>query len=205
MLRLDETVTNEGEEPVHIVWLEHIAIGPPFLSDKCRLFVPEDATVLSHPVDTSPTSKLKAGFKGRWPMVDAKAGGQIDFRRLPPKEDRSLDMAYFTDMKQGWYALANQETGVGWAVSFPVDVFKYLWYWRNLGGGWGYPWYGRSYNVGLEPCTSFHNGGLNQAMDNGTALKIDAGAGVKATIHAGAFEVTGDVKSVTPDGKVEQT
>ena len=100
MLQVDETVANEGEEPVHIVWLEHIAIGPPFLSERCRLFVPTDASVLSHPVDTAPTSKLAPGFEGPWPMVDAKNGGQLDFRTIPTKEDRSLDMAYFTGMKQ---------------------------------------------------------------------------------------------------------
>lgn len=205
MLRLDESVTNEGEEPVNVVWLEHIAIGPPFLDDQCRLFIPQEATVLSHPEDTAPTSKLKPGFRGNWPMVDGKDGAQIDFRAIPPKEDRSLDMAYFTDMKHGWYALSNRRSGVGWGVSFPSNVFKYLWYWRNLGGGWGYPWYGRSYNVGLEPCTSFHNGGLKQAIDNGTALQIGAGDRVDVTINAGAFKATGDVLSVTADGKVEQS
>ena len=133
-----------------MVWLEHIAIGPPFLSDKCRLYVPE-CRVFTHSEAFVDTQKLPLGWEGEWPMVPSVNGGEIDFREIPPKEDRSLDMAYMTDMPEGWYAVHNKETSVGFAVSFPTEIFKYLWYWRNLGGGWGYPWYGRCYNVGLEP------------------------------------------------------
>ena len=187
-LTVDESVTNEAEEPAECVWLEHIAIGAPLLSADARLYLPP-CKVINHPIDVAPTSKLKNGR-------------DIDFSRIPPKSDRSLDMAYFTDMDEGWYALTNEKLGVGFAVSFPSKVFKYLWYWRNLGGGWGYPWYGRCYNVGLEPCTSFHNGGLKQAMENGTALKFRAGETVRATIRAVAYTGVRPVRQVTPQGTV---
>jgi hypothetical protein len=202
MLRLDEIVTNEGEERQDCVWLEHIAIGPPFLSDRCRLFVP-DCKVLSHPDDVAPTSKLAPGHSGPWPNVPLKGSGTTDLSRVPAKDDRSLDMAYMTGMKEGWYALLNEETDVGWAVAYPVEVFKYLWFWRNFGGGLGYPWYGRCYNLGLEPCTSFHNGGLQQARDNGTARHFMAGESAHATIYAGPFTGSGTVRRVRPDGAVE--
>ena len=96
-LKLSKTAINEGEEDVEIVWLEHIAIGPPFLSDKCRLYVP-DCTVLTHPEEFVDTQKLALGWEGDWPMVPSVDGGEIDFREMPPKEDRSLDMAYMTGM-----------------------------------------------------------------------------------------------------------
>lgn len=201
-LSVDESVTNEGEEDLEIVWLEHIAIGPPIMSDNSRLFVPE-SDLLSHPEDIDPNSKLEPGFSGKWPNMNAKDGSVLDFTIIPPKEDRSLDMAYMTGMDEGWYALLNEETNIGWAVSYPVDVFKYLWYWRNFGGGYGYPWYGRCYNAGLEPCTSFHNGGLKQAQENGTAFKINAGQTTSVKITAGPFEGSGEVKRVTPSGEVE--
>ena len=99
--------------------------------------------------------------------------------------------------------MLNEETNVGWAVSYPAEVFKYLWYWRNLGGGWGYPWYGRCYNVGLEPCTSMHNGGLEQAQENGSAREFGAGETVRVSITAGAFTGTGAVNRVSPEGQVQ--
>ena len=203
-LKLSKTVINEGEESIDIVWLEHIAIGPPFLSDKCRLYVP-DCHILTHPEDFVETQKLALGADTIWPMAASRDGGEIDFRKMPSKDDRSLDMAYLTGMESGWYALHNKETKIGFAVSFPSDVFKYLWYWRNLGGGWGYPWYGRCYNVGLEPCTSWHNGGLKQAIKNGSAKSLDAGEHLTVDITATAFSGHGDVSQVSSDGVVTIT
>jgi hypothetical protein len=201
MLQLDETLTNEGGEPQDAVWLEHIAVGPPFLSGDTRLYVPQ-CTVLTHPEAIDANSKLKPGHEGPWPNVPLADGAETDFSHIPPPSDRSLDMAYMTGMSEGWYALHNPD-GVGWAVSYPADVFKYLWFWRNFAGGFGYPWYGRCYNLGLEPCTSFHNGGLKQAQENGTALSVAAGQSVSVTIHAGAFRGDGPVKRVTPAGGIE--
>jgi hypothetical protein len=200
-LKLEESVMNEGEEDLDIVWLEHIAIGPPVLSDKSRLFVPK-SKLLSHPESIDPNSKLEPDFIGEWPKINTKDGSVVDLSRVPPKEDRSLDMAYMTDMSEGWYALLNEETNIGWAVSYPIETFKYLWYWRNFGGGYGYPWYGRCYNAGLEPCTSFGNGGIKQAQENGSALNIRAGATVSVTITAGPFTGSGKVNRVDPYGNV---
>jgi hypothetical protein len=200
-LKIEESVTSYAQEPLDIVWLEHIAIGPPVLSDKARLFVPE-SRVLSHPEDVDVNSKLEPGYEGDWPNMNAKDGTVLDLTRVPSKEDRSLDMAYMTGMSEGWYALLNEETNIGWAVSYPVETFKYLWYWRNYGGGYGYPWYGRCYNAGLEPCTSFGNGGVKQAQENGTALSIGGGETVSVTITAGPFTGSGTVSRVDPDGNV---
>ena len=74
----------------------------------------------------------------------------------------------------------------------------------SVGFGFGYPWYGRCYNLGLEPCTSFHNGGLAQAQENGTALKVGAGESVKATVFAGAFTGAEAPKRVSQKGVVER-
>tara|TARA_B110000116_G_scaffold83628_1_gene72846 strand:- start:311 stop:1393 length:1083 start_codon:yes stop_codon:yes gene_type:complete len=200
-LKVEESVTNEGEEDLDVVWLEHIAIGAPVLSDKSRLFVPE-SKLRSHPESIDTNSKLEPDFIGDWPNMNAKDGSVLDFSRIPTKEDRSLDMAYMTEMSEGWYALLNEETNIGWAVSYPVETFKYLWYWRNFGGGYGYPWYGRCYNAGLEPCTSFGNGGIKQAQENGSALNIGSGATVSVTITAGPFTGAGIVNRVDLDGNV---
>lgn len=201
VLTLDKTVSNEGEEEIEIVWLEHIAIGPPFLSGACELYVPE-CRILTHPEEFVSSQKLALGADTAWPFAAAADGTEVDFRKVPPKSDRSLDMAYFTGMDEGWYAVHNKDSNIGFAVTFPTDVFPYLWYWRNLGGGWGYPWYGRCYNVGLEPCTSWDNRGLAHSMDNGTARRLPAGQTVSARITAGAFSGKGEVEGVDARGRV---
>ena len=199
VLILEESVTNEAEEPASAAWLEHVALGPPFLADGCRLYVPP-CKIINHPVPTASSSKLKPGGESPWPNALGLDGGSIDFSRLPGKEDRSLDMAYLADMQQGWYAVTNEQLGVGFALSYPSEIFRFLWFWRSLGGGWGYPWYGRTYNVGLEPCTSFDNTGLANAIANGTALRFEAGETVKAKITATAYTEPGAVLGVGEDG-----
>ena len=118
-------------------------------------------------------------------MVDMKDGTKSDFRSIPGKSDRSLDMAYFTELDEGWYVVKNSDLNISWGVEFPKDLFKYIWYWRNFGGGYGYPWYGRCYNAGLEPCTGWHNGGVEQAEKNGSAYSVEAGKTISAKIKAG--------------------
>jgi len=200
-LIVEETVTNDGEEPADCVWLEHIAIGAPLLAAGARLELPA-CTILNHPTNMDRDAKLKPGWQGPWPKAAAQRGAAIDFSRFPGKDDRSLDMAYFTGMKEGWYAVTNESLGVGFGVSFPVEVFNYLWFWRNLGGGTGYPWYRRCYNVGLEPCTSFPNTGLTPAIKNKTARRFKAGESVSATIHAVAYTGKEAVRRVSPSGAV---
>ena len=199
ILQLDETVINQSDEPQDCVWLEHIAIGPPFLSEKCRLYVPEGTRILSDPSDTDPNSKLVPGFEGPWPNVPLKDGTTSDFSTIPPRSDRSLDMAYMTGADDGWYAILNRDLQLGWVVNYPSEVFKYLWYWRNYAGGMGYPWYGRCFNAGLEPCTSFGNAGVTESQDNGTARRFRGNESIKVTLFAGAF--TGNAAVIGMDGK----
>ncbi len=201
LLTLEEKVFNRGEEALDAVWLEHITLGAPFLQGGCRLYVPLETIILNHPSDTAKSSILLPGGENSWPFAKGK-DRQVDFRTIPSKEERSLDMAYLTGMNSGWYAVVNEERKIGWLATWPENLFKYLWYWRNYGGGWGYPWYGRCYNAGLEPCTSYHNGGVRQATENGTALSIAPGAMVQATLRAGPFAPTGDVKRIHSDGTV---
>ena len=201
VLEIDQKLTNEGEEPVHCVWGEHIALGAPFLSDDCVIDLP-GGKVMNHHEDFHPNNKLKAGFEGQWPMVEAKDGSFVDLSKVPNKDYRSYDQSYITDMPEGWYAITNQKLGVGFGVTFPTDVYKFLWYWQSLGGGYGHPWYGRTYNIGLEPFTSYTNEGLQAAIDNGTALHLQPGEEVTAPVRAVAFESSAGVESMTPGGVV---
>ena len=179
-----------------MVWLEHIALGEPIISENSTLYLPEKSTILTHPDDVEASSKLNPDFKGPWPYAELKNGNKIDFRKIPPKKDRSLDMAYISEMDKGWYAIRNNKNNLGWVVSYPEEIFKYLWYWRNFGGGYGYPFYGRSYNAGLEPCTSYNNNGLEESIKNGTSLKLEPKETIKAKINAGIFSGSGKIIDV---------
>ena len=201
VLEIDATLVNEGEEPVHCVWGEHIALGPPFLSEDCVVDL-AGGTLFNHHDDLHPNSRLKPGATGPWPWTETKDGGRADLSRIQPKSARSYDVSYVTDMPEGWYAVTNQSTGVGFGFVFPKDVFRYLWYWQSFGGGYGYPWYGRTYNVGLEPFTSYSKRGLASAIEDGTALRLEPGQRVEVSERAVAYTGARGVERINPDGSV---
>ena len=201
-LKIDQRLVNEGEEAVHCVWGEHIAIGAPFLSDKCVIDLP-GGLIRNHHVGFHDNNRLEEGHESSWPITQLKDGSSHDLSVVPGKDFRCQDASYIADMPEGWYGITNTELGVGFGVSYPTDVYKYLWYWQSLGGGFGYPWYGRTYNVGIEPFTSYPNDGLAHTVENGTALLVGAGEEVRTTVSAVAYESTKGITGVSPDGSVK--
>jgi len=201
-LKIEQRLVNEGGESVHCVWGEHIALGAPFLSDKCVIDLP-GGTIINHPVTFHENNRLKLGHRSSWPHTQLKDESNHDLSLVPGKDFRSYDQSYITDMPQGWYGITNQEIGVGFGVSYSKDLYQYLWYWQSLGGGTGYPWYGRTYNIGLEPFTSYTNEGLGNAVENGTALLLKPGEEITTTLLAIAFESDTGVDNILDDGTVE--
>ena len=201
VLEIDEALTNEAEEQVHCIWGQHIAVGAPFLSEDCFIDLP-GGRLMTHPADWDPANRLKPGFEGPWPWSERKDGTRVDMSKITPREDRVNEMSYVTDMPDGWYAITNRRKGLGFGVVYPKDLFRYLWYWQSLGGGFGYPWYGRTYNVGIEPFTSYTNEGLQQAVENGTALALEPGERVTASLRAVAFTGSKGVERMGSDGSV---
>jgi hypothetical protein len=204
VLTVEERVTNEAEEGADCVWGQHIALGGPFLGPSCRLDVP-GGTVIVPGEGERATRRLKSGQRIEWPMAIGRDGAPEDLRAIPPKSARVQDYAVVTEMPEGWYAVSNPERGVGFAFVYPVQTFRYLWYWQVFGGGSGYPWYRRTYNVGLEPFTSLANGQPLPGGRRSTAIRMRAGETLSATMRAVAFPVGRGfrgVSKVTPEGKV---
>ena len=54
------------------------------------------------------------------------------------------------------------------------NVFPYMWMWQVCGVLMDIR-YGRTYNLALEPWTSYPSSGLIKAIENGSALCLEAG------------------------------
>jgi hypothetical protein len=200
-LEIEETVTNEAEEEMPCVWGQHIALGGGLLDDSCVISLP-GGRIINHGEQYHPNNRLKAGYESAWPWTEGKDGSRIDARLIPPKSARFSDQSYIGALKEGWYGLTNKRLKLGFGFIFPEDVFKYIWYWQEFGGGFGYPWFGRNYNVGIEPFTSYPNTGLEAAIKNGTALMFKPGQSVTASMKAVVFQAAGEIAALSPDGTV---
>lgn len=201
-LVVTERVRNVGREPMDLSYGQHIAIGPPFLSGDCVLDLP-GGTVYTQEEHFHERNRLKPASATPWPKGVLLDGSEVSLREVPPPESGHYDQAYIGDMPEGWYAVTNTAKGIGIAVRWPVERYPYLWYWQMFGGGLGYPWWGQTYNVGLEPFTSYPNLGLEAQLANGTAWRLDAGEEAETELRCTAYASTAGVRSVTAEGAVE--
>jgi hypothetical protein len=197
VLRVSERVVNEGGEDLDIMWGQHLAFGPPFLSEACRLEVPA-LTFLAHEPALGPTSRLRGGDRFAWPAgARDRHGRPLDLQLVPAPGAGVADLGYLLDLQAGWYSLYNTKLGFGVRVSWPREVFSCIWLWQELGGSSGYPWYSRGYVMGIEPFTSYPGSGLADALAHGTARRIEAGGSLAADL-AVQFYLDGDRGASAP-------
>ena len=200
-LLIEETLTNEGAEPMQFMWGHHPAFGAPFLGPDCRIDLPGGDLRVETFAGTAGT-RLRGGSAHRWPLVAEEGGVLLDFSRPDPPGSGHEDLGYVVNLPEGWYALTNQATQVGFALAWSLETFPYLWVWRQFNQSSGYPWYGQVYTMALEPWSSYPSAGLPAAIKNGTAASIEPGETRHATLRAVAYTGLTSVVSVSPDGQV---
>ena len=153
-------------------------------------------------LDGAPDNRLSPGKRGEWPFTEGPKG-KVDMRNIPPRSSKLQDLAMFHELSEGWYSLTNTKTKIGIGLQFPKDIFKYVWNWQVFGGGAGYPWYGRHYNLGLELCTSLPDGdALPGGKEKTSLVKLKSKESLIASVKAITFESNRGVKEIKKDGTV---
>jgi len=202
MLYIHEKLTNESPERIDLMWGHHLAFGEPFLDENCRIDSPAQKIYI-HPESYSKNHRFKANASFNWPFAETIDGRKVDFHEIPPRTQKSEDMTYLLDLKEPWFALTHMQKRVGFALRWDKSLFKYLWYWQVFGGGEGYPWYSRTYNIGLEPWTSYTTSGLAEAVKKGTHLTLNPQEEIETDIMAIIYAGLKKVKSISRSGNVK--
>jgi len=201
MLILEESLTNEGRETLQYMWGHHPAFGAPFLNESCRVDLPGEDLIIETFAGAAGT-RLKGGERYNWPLVQEGNGPTIDFSRPDAPGIKQEDLGYLVNLPEGWYAITNQDQKVGFAMSWSLETFPYLWIWRNFNMSTGYPWYGQVYTLALEPWSSYPSGGLVTAIENGTAVSLAPGETRTAELRAIAYQGLQKVTHVSFAGEV---
>ena len=201
VLSIHEKLINEGQEDMELMWGYHPAFGAPFLSEHCRIDIPAKKVEVCS--QAAPNTRLDAGKQFDWPIVRDRDGNDLDLSRIAPPSAKAADMAYLLELEEGWYAITNNQLKVGFGLRYPKEIFPYVWYWMDYEGEFGYPFYGRTYVVALEPFTSYPRFGLEEAIKRGTAMKMAAGETVEANLKAVAYDGVGKVDRITEQGEVQ--
>jgi hypothetical protein len=164
------------------MWGHHIALGPPFLAPGGRIRLPEGVEGIPHPQALNDHGRRVAAEQFAWPRAVSPEGQEVDLSILPPRGAPS-EIVYLTGFPESaWYEVVCD--GVGLRVEWDGRVMPYLWFWQEFGRTDGYPWYGRHWNIGLEPFSSYPTNGLAEAVGNGTALELEPHGRLAFTLSA---------------------
>lgn len=173
VLHVEERIENVGNETMEYVWGEHIAYGAPFLDGSCILRIP--------------------GGSG--------AGGVVE-RRIPPNGSRTADMSFLEDVREGWYAVANESLQVTVGVGWDAAAFPHVWLWQEFGGSAGYPFYGYCYVMGVEPCSTPISEGLAESAARGYAFALEPGESRTTELSMVIMGGCPPVAAISKDGRV---
>lgn len=200
-LIIDERLINLADETMDVMWGHHPAFGPPFLDPSCRIDL-SPCIATTDRAEPWPDSQLEYAREFPWPMAPRKDGGVRDLSVIPGPESRIADWVRLTGFTEGWYGITNGARQVGFGLRWDAQVFRHLWFWHVFGGMPGYPWYGLNYNFALEPWTSYPDGGLNRAIDNGSALKVGPRQTIDTRFLAVAYSGFDRIAGIDDDGTI---
>lgn len=203
-LFIDERLTNEGGEKVDFMWGHHIAFGRPFLDEGVTIDAPAHNIEAQGGWVNYEPRRFVPESRGQWPYIPSVNGGMVDASEVPAYGTmQAQEMAYLKDFDSGWYVITNRVRSVGFGIRFDESVFRYIWYWQQMGNiASGYPWWKRMHTQALEPWSSYPSNGLNEAIANGSALSLEAGEYLETSLAAVAFEGQPGVTGITPNGTV---
>lgn len=173
-LTIEEEIENVSAFPQQYMWGQHITFGRPFVEPGCRIRLPDGIRVITEAVDSPVCSpgRIRRGVPQSWPLAIAPDGTQIDLSVLP-EHGSPPDICYLTGFEElAWYEIENPRLGASLRVEWDAKTLPHLWYWQEFGASDGYPWYGRHYNIGLEPFAGYPTWGLQEAIRNGSAGEI---------------------------------
>ena len=202
ILVIRERLTNEGAEEMEFMWGHHPAYGAPFLSEHCRLDIPARHYEADDRYD-SPNNPIQQGSRWYWPQVEDKQGRKFDISRPHPEGAKTSMLGYFTDLAEGWYAITNTQLGVGIGLTWPLEIFPYVWCFQEYNGTFGYPFFGRWYTLAVEPVSSYPGQGLEVAVQKGTARRLAPGESLEMELKVVFFNSTGGVWRISPNGHVQ--
>jgi hypothetical protein len=170
-VEIKETLENLSGAALDVMWGHHLAYGPPFLQEACRITLPPGTEVITHDVPIDPAGRRVVAGRFPWPKLPSPGGGTVDLS-VVPKHGTESDIVYLTGFTEGWYEMVRPDDGLRLRVEWDLHTMPYLWFWQEFGASQIHPWYGGLYAVGLEPFSSYPTNGLEEAAANGTALKM---------------------------------
>lgn len=172
-LLIEESIENLSNEELLTMWGSHITFGPPFLSEKSKIVFSGNPRVVPHPIEIDIGGRrVGTTSEFRWPIGQDSNNIEIDFSKIPKRGTES-ELLYISDFEAPSFRIESSDLNLAIDFEWDATIFPYLWYWQEFGNSNEYPWFGKNFNIGLEPFSSFPTNGLAEAINNHSAMRFD--------------------------------
>jgi hypothetical protein len=193
-------VTNTADEEFQFIWGHHPAIGPPFLDENCVIDLPDGAIGQIYQEDFSGNSPFEPGQEFAWPFARDRGGVTVDLSKVMSPDKKIAFNTYIKNLKEGWYGITNLAMGIGFGMKWDAALFKYICIWAVYRGMYGFPFYGRTYNIALEPYSAIPDS-LDEAMRLGRALRLEPGDQIVTRFSAIIYESMGRIAGFSKENQ----
>lgn len=154
-MEIEESVKNESKCNYKFMWGQHPCLGKPFLNENCRISVPLHKKAITNKLDISDTNKiLPLNKEFKWPFIKGRSGEKLNLAKVFHHEAKTAFIFRLEDLEEGWYGVTDLKKGIGFGMIWDKNIYKNLWFWAVYKGCNYYPWYGKTYNLAIEPWSS---------------------------------------------------
>jgi hypothetical protein len=194
VLRFHHRLTNLGPRELLFLWKLHPAGA---IGRDHRIDVAAKKVLVADLGPMFPTRFSDETREYTWPIAVDSSGTKHDMRLVLPPQAKVAEMHVCVELTDGWCALTDTKSKVGFGLSFPKEVFTTVWVvmlycgWRGL------------YHVILEPCTAYPRD-LREAVQRGRLGRLGGGQTLDADVVAVAYSGKASVSNIRPDGSVEE-
>ncbi|HHT10891.1 MAG TPA: DUF4432 family protein [Candidatus Atribacteria bacterium] len=187
LLEFEEIIQNEADEEYQFMWGHHPTYGIPFLDESCVIDFPQGVIGQVYQEDFSGTSIFPANQEFNWPYLKDLRGNQVDLSRVMAPEMKTAFNIYIKNLKDGWYGITNLSKGIGIGFQWDVNIFKYLLMWSVYRGFYGFPFYGKTYNLALELYSAIPDD-LDEVIRLNRALCLKPGEELRTIFHTIVYQ-----------------
>ena len=148
-----ETVTNENRKDHFFHWVQHVTLGPPFVSARdSRVALPGAKAITFPHAYNDKDSLLATNRRFRWPLAPALKGGTADLRRTLLRPGTGIVAGVLLDPRSnlGFVAALNLQHRLLIAYCFNRNDFPWVAVWEENQAIEGPPWNKRTQTRGLE-------------------------------------------------------
>ena len=148
-----ETVINENRKDHFFHWVQHVTLGPPFISARdSRVALPgTKGMTFPHPYNGR-NSLLATNRRFRWPLAPGLKGGTVDLTHTLLRQGTGIVVGVLLDprRKLGYVAAVNFKHRLLIAYCFDRNDFPWTAVWEENRAIEGPPWKKRTETRGLE-------------------------------------------------------